>query len=353
MEKFCVFCGRGPQEKNKEHVIPAWLIEKTGKPNRLAHFGLDLNKTPPALRKFAFNSLTFPACRVCNSRFSSLEAAAKPVIESVLARAAVSRDGFITLFDWLDKVRVGLWLGYIYLDKNPEEITPTYHIETRIGQTDRSMAIFHIHDRNDGINFYGPESPCFQNQPTCFAILINKWCFLNVVGVSSISRRLGFPYMQPLKLRDDGKFEGESRRGTERVMRPVLPGFVFAKSTKLHQPIYSGRDSEERSDAFRDEWVRSRCIDSDHGVGSVFIERDETVDIYPSHPSLDWLPESSWSLAEIYSTVQPFVLRYMAKDLERSAGLAMNPVKRGLLSKLAVCRRVHSAIVAMNRKALN
>ncbi|MFT5387136.1 MAG: hypothetical protein ACI9F2_000158 [Lysobacterales bacterium] len=24
MDKFCVFCGKKPQEKNKEHILPKW-----------------------------------------------------------------------------------------------------------------------------------------------------------------------------------------------------------------------------------------------------------------------------------------------------------------------------------------
>ena len=26
MAKYCVFCGNKPQDKNKEHIIPRWLI---------------------------------------------------------------------------------------------------------------------------------------------------------------------------------------------------------------------------------------------------------------------------------------------------------------------------------------
>jgi hypothetical protein len=34
MDKFCVFCGKKPQSKNREHIIPQWLIALTGDPNR-------------------------------------------------------------------------------------------------------------------------------------------------------------------------------------------------------------------------------------------------------------------------------------------------------------------------------
>ncbi|QJB40178.1 hypothetical protein HF324_20870 [Chitinophaga oryzae] len=37
--KYCIFCGEQPQSKTKEHIIPKWLIEMTGDPNRLTFFG--------------------------------------------------------------------------------------------------------------------------------------------------------------------------------------------------------------------------------------------------------------------------------------------------------------------------
>ena len=41
MNKICVFCGLQPHSKNKEHIIPQWLIKMTGEPNRQANFGHD------------------------------------------------------------------------------------------------------------------------------------------------------------------------------------------------------------------------------------------------------------------------------------------------------------------------
>jgi len=84
METICVFCGKFPQEKSKEHVLPQWLIKLTGDPNRIASFGVNLSGPKFEMRRFAFNSLTFPACAVCNNRFARLEAN----VELVLRRNA-------------------------------------------------------------------------------------------------------------------------------------------------------------------------------------------------------------------------------------------------------------------------
>lgn len=42
-EKFCVFCGKKPKNKTKEHILPKWLIKLTGKPNRQINVGLDFS----------------------------------------------------------------------------------------------------------------------------------------------------------------------------------------------------------------------------------------------------------------------------------------------------------------------
>src|SRR5947208_7109783 len=131
MEKFCIFCGNPPKEKNKEHVIPLWLIEATGAPKRIASFGAYY---PGALkpREFSLDQFTFPACEACNGKFSQLEDRAKPVVMGILTERALSENDFNVLLDWLDKVRVGLWLGLMQLTGNPWGITPSYHVARRL-----------------------------------------------------------------------------------------------------------------------------------------------------------------------------------------------------------------------------
>ena len=108
MEKFCVFCGQAPEEKNREHVIPRWLIEMTGDPKRIARFGIAFDK-PFRLREFSFDALVFPACTSCNTRFGVLEERIKPLIPKLLSYEPISQNELIALLDWLDKIRIGLW----------------------------------------------------------------------------------------------------------------------------------------------------------------------------------------------------------------------------------------------------
>ncbi len=132
MEKFCIFWGERPESKSKEHVLPQWLIKMTGDPKRIAAFGVDFAKQPFEQRQFSFDALTFPACSQCNSDFGHLETAAEPVVGALVSDQPVSAGNLILLLDWLDKVRVGLWLGYFYLNKNPLGITPSFLLHKEI-----------------------------------------------------------------------------------------------------------------------------------------------------------------------------------------------------------------------------
>jgi hypothetical protein len=182
-EKFCVFCGSKPESKNREHVIPQRLIEYTGDPKRKAFFGVDINKGNMKIRSYSFNSFVFPACESCNAQFSDIEDRVKAVVMALDKIRAVSESDFDALFDWLDKVRIGLWLGYYYLDKNAAEISPKFHIKTRIKNRDRLIVIQRIEGAPNGINFIGADQIGFQYCPSCFELRVNGLILFNVSNV--------------------------------------------------------------------------------------------------------------------------------------------------------------------------
>ena len=351
MEKFCVFCGEHPEEKNREHIIPHWLIELTGNPKRLARFGVDFKSTPPKMREFSFDAFTFPACSECNQDFSHLEEAVKPVVELLLSSRALSEADFIILFNWLDKVRVGLWLGYLYLDGNSVGISPSFHIATRMGAFDRTVAVFRTNSSRPRINFLGPESPCFQRTPTCFALFINNLCFVNTSGISSCSRRLGFPYARPRHLRDDGQLEVTIETGTERIMRPVHRELVFANAVVLHQPIFPVWFLSEKHKGVLDtDWVKNHSSEWERGRGSVFVEKRDSVTKYPQGDSLEWVPDGIWNLRDVYTRVPPFVYQRLIRDLRQAAEICEKRRRITVMQEITHLKRLHEAILLVNRK---
>jgi hypothetical protein len=324
VEKFCVFCGEAPQDKNKEHVLPRWLIEMTGNPDRKANFGIDFTKEPFSQRKFSFDSLVFPACSVCNERFRRLETNVKSIFERLLLYQPLSSDDFSLLLD-----RVGLWLGYLYLDKNLMGIKPSFHIESRMGRFDRMVSIFRIEDGGLGLTFGGPHFRSYQLSPTCLGLAVNGLWLVNASGIALCSQRLGFPYMEPHRIREDHKLEALPKMGSGRIMNPVERVAPLPKSVALYQPIFRMfRDREDGAKFLANDWVRERTANFEAGYGKVFRQKHDSVQIYPDEESSDWVPGDSWKKGEVRQRLPEYIYGRIRRDYENAIGLASSKEDR-------------------------
>jgi hypothetical protein len=94
LSKVCIFCGNPPSGKNKEHVIPQWLIRATGNPTRKVYLGRNWSSSDLKQRVFSLSAFTFPACAACNSECSALEASAKGIVDRLLVSQPVSANDF-------------------------------------------------------------------------------------------------------------------------------------------------------------------------------------------------------------------------------------------------------------------
>ena len=169
-KRICIFCGESPEDKNNEHPLPRWLLEMTGDPNRVVRHGVHWGTGKPF--EFAFDAFQFPACRKCNDRYAELETAAKAVVEKLCQMESATPDQYVTLLDWLDKVRIGLWLGHNYLQGN--NLEPSFAISSRLAAKDRMVAVYAFAEQRDGLNTWGPDSPLFHIKPSIFAMKVNK-----------------------------------------------------------------------------------------------------------------------------------------------------------------------------------
>ncbi len=239
VEKHCVFCGRKPEEKSKEHVVPRWLIGLTGRPDRKARFGFskDLQSRELEERSFAFDQFTFPACSKCNHKYSDLEARAKNHISNILNGHGLTAIDLSDLLDWFDKVRVGTWLGMRMLDKNIADVEPNFHIETRLGQFDRMLIIEKSDMLEQRLNFGGTETLCFALTPGAFLLIVNGYYFTNVSSLFLCSRRLGFPYIKSSLLHpDQEQVEIDLVDGRKRIMSPVLRKRIAENGARFFSP---------------------------------------------------------------------------------------------------------------------
>ena len=298
MEKFCIFCGQKPESKNREHVIPQWLIKLTGDPNREVYLGRKWTSPTLEKRQFSFSSFTFPSCKSCNEKSSDLERRAQIIVGKILSKSSLSAFEWDVFLDWLDKVRTGLWLGMIYLNKNYRGLLPMFHIDRRIGSKDRFVIIYEIIDDGlEGVGWSVTDTPLFEHMPSCCTITINNFLF---------SKRFGFPYPKLRYYRSEGGYWIEMNAGTENQEFPFIKKKFKLGGTQLFQPVISyGHFFEENGknadlyDLYNTQYVRKNCLNFEKGKGKIFRRDRQKMVEYPQKPVLDWIPKQRFSRGEV------------------------------------------------------
>jgi len=289
--KYCVFCGNKPEGKNKEHVIPHWLIKKTGDPNRQAQFSTDIVLSQGKERSYAFDQFTFPACEKCNSEFSALEILAKEVLEKIEEASIVSAKELSSFFDWLDKVRVGIWLGFHQLDRKSFDIEPKYHIANRVGQYDRMLIVQKSNTDKKRINLIGVNSLSFYSVPSAFGLIINDLYLINISFFNLLARRCGYPHVINQQWDPERRgITGDMVEGLGRIMNPIVRKSIPYGSKAFYQPMF-GRKLDNVNKSFDNHYIRSHAMDFENGVGAIFESTSNGIKSHLGNDPLQIFPD--------------------------------------------------------------
>ncbi|HXM60095.1 MAG TPA: hypothetical protein VN950_04505 [Terriglobales bacterium] len=266
----------------------------------------------------------------------------------MLAFEEVSASDITLLLDWLDEVRVGLWLGFLYLTKNPWKITPKFQIESRMGVFDRMVAILRLAEPEDGLSFFGPMSNFYAVSPTCFGLRVNEFCFVNASGLDLCSRRLGFPFATPIRLEKDGKLQVTFNPGSGRIMSPVERREPLPDTTYHYQPIFRGlidsddADVKARLDA---DWMRCNTVDSAQGLGKLFTQNGRTVAMYPDMASKEWIPQNTWDVGTFIIQIPQYIAMRLAENFENSIRIAPRSEQKDMCRHAMLSRRLDRAML--------
>jgi hypothetical protein len=277
----CVFCGQPATEKNREHILPQWLLELTGDPSRVVTMAI--NPQSGEQIKFAWSALVMPACQACNEKYGKLEQAVKPIVLSLLDRKPMtSRQAFV-LLDWLDKVRICLWLNQTILQGNIETINPHLYVDNRIGKKDRLLYLYTLDGKGKGLNAFGIESLIFQHQPSCFALRVNDVILFNASSDYAFSRGCGFWHPERIERQIDGEFAGHLRfigcAMTREIAHPLFDYSLLKAPLRIVQPIaQQGPDGEFFGPLRQNEsYHLIHMSDPSRGAGIVFRQLDDEV----------------------------------------------------------------------------
>jgi hypothetical protein len=212
----------------------------TGDPQRVVTLGQNFAKNKEPIQ-YSWSNFVAPACSGCNNEYAGLEARVKGSIAALQRREALRVSAYIELLDWLDKVRVGVWLTRHMVEKHPIKITPNFHISARVAQKDRMLALYVFDSENKGINLFGSDSLIFGGMPSCLGLRINDILLLNVSSDFFCSKGCGLPFPQSMKLLMGGENEGmlklEGFGYAADVSHPITDLKLFKPVVWLYQPI--------------------------------------------------------------------------------------------------------------------
>jgi hypothetical protein len=285
MNKICVFCGKPPENKNKEHILPQWLLKMTGDPNRIVKFGYNHLEEKEII--FNWKNLTVPACTKCNENYGKLEGEVGPIVEKLSKKTEINSNEAIKLLDWLDKVRIGLWINYYYLEKNKAQINPRLFIENRIGRKDRFMQIQFLESKkeSEGLNAFGVETLSFQFNPSCFGLRINNILILNGSNDFIISENCGFPFPKKIESVENGMLSLKDWEYNRTVSKKISGLKLLKGVLTIMQPIHTEMNYE--TNYFSDSYLIQNCIDREKRIGTLFrFSDDDVIPIYDLNAEL-------------------------------------------------------------------
>jgi len=171
--KCCIFCGGAftGQKRNFEHIIPAWLVEEADLRRR------DMPVRLPGIsREIPMSRIGLKVCKACNDVDSDLEARAKDAYQAINAGQDLTDSHLQALLDWLDKVRVGLWLWlFEQVSEEFKAAEPKFRINGRLARKDRMVLIQRYPEGPPmrGLALHGV-GEFFMGLPSAIGMLINN-----------------------------------------------------------------------------------------------------------------------------------------------------------------------------------
>lgn len=279
MSKFCVFCGKPPVDKNREHIIPQWLIKHTGRGKMPMVKVMEPDGTLKP--KISYMNFTMPACESCNEEFSDLEGKVKPILLNILDDKPVTAREISLFLDWLDKVRLGLRLSRVYLQDGLHQEPPHTFIKDRVGLTDRMLIIEKIKPQPDiRLAFPDTNTQYFKSAAGSFQFIIDNYVFTNASAHFMVSSKLGFPYGTHIETVDAPNIAiDDIVPGKKRARGPVFGNFGPSSDRILiYQPIFKPFISTDYK-LYDNDYVKSHCIDFANGLGGIFYQRGKTNEV--------------------------------------------------------------------------
>jgi hypothetical protein len=173
------------------------------------------------------------------------------------------------ILDWFDKLRIGLWLGSLTLDKIKDDVNPKFFINNRIGKKDRALYVYKLKDEQLlGLNFHGFNTPAFQFAPCIIGFRINNYFFINYSKDFLLSKNLGFPYYENINFDENSRAEiFTPYKGNNKITTPILKTVFQRPSISFFQSIV---DLKALPKELYSEYLTKNLLDENSGKCKIF-----------------------------------------------------------------------------------
>jgi hypothetical protein len=183
-----MFCGAlfTGQKHNFEHIIPRWLVKEADLAHRTAPIDFPGKKFDAAMSRIGGR-----VCEKCNDDSADLEGRARAAYAKLRDGKDLEMADGRALLDWLDKVRVGMWLWTVDIGKGDYGVEPKFRINERMAHKDRIMlaARYRPGAPMRGLGFWGATEH-FVWSPSVFGLYINNVVLVSISTNFLVSRHL-------------------------------------------------------------------------------------------------------------------------------------------------------------------
>jgi hypothetical protein len=258
-ERRCLFCGAPftGQSHNFEHVIPRWLVREADLTKRTAPIDFPTKKFGAAMSRIGGR-----ACEKCNEDSSDLEGRARIAYVKIRDGDELSAADARALLDWLDKLRVGMWLWTVDIGKTDYGVVPKFRINARMAQQDRLVLVarYPSDATGKGLGIWGA-TEYFVWSPSVMGFFINNIALISISANLLITR-----HMRTLNLRRYIHETGDEEMDVSAGDAPGKRLAFFGATCILGQVILP----VEMFDELSLEMAQKSLLHTDFGEGPVF-----------------------------------------------------------------------------------
>ncbi|MBN1803430.1 MAG: hypothetical protein JW891_18115 [Candidatus Lokiarchaeota archaeon] len=294
MERFCIFCGKPPVDKNNEHLLPKWLLELTGSINRQGTFGPFINDGIVEIKKFPFKTFVLPACYQCNKDFGEqIEGKARQIMQDIIDKRPLDPKDLNLLLAWFDKIRIGSAFASMYHTQNVHNKAPHYYINTGAMRNDRLLLIYRTKQDFECLNVFGVGLSFIMHYPICIGTIVNNVGFINMSYSFMLHKALGlpFPLVNP-EYASDREFL-ILKNPNSSFIYPFIDHGYNAKCSEVFQSIIppSVRQDPLVNSYYGLSQYETIFPSKETLIGNILYASNKKILKYPSQKSLQWIPE--------------------------------------------------------------